>query len=233
MIYLQKNPDENIPSLFDTACAMYGAIDEGLSYKLITYDDVKNGKYDLLIRKNLFVGSVEFMQMVFSRVGLEDVRLPMNSNRKSITMKLNEAKSLINVFIKPKHIKLFTGLVLDGCSYPILNTFDGETEVLVYDVIHPNIVSEWRVYVNKNKILDSHFYSGELTIHPDYTYVLDVINKNKEYDFPDTYVIDIGILLDNKNIVIEYNDMWAIGNYGMPNYLYLMCLKERYFQIVK
>jgi hypothetical protein len=36
-----------------------------------------------------------------------------------------------------------------------------------------------------------------------------------------------------ENVIIEYNDMWAIGNYGMPNDLYLQLLKDRYFEIVK
>ena len=31
---------------------------------------------------------------------------------------------------------------------------------------------------------------------------------------------------------ISSNDMWAIGNYGIPNDIYLRVLKDRYFQIV-
>lgn len=54
-----------------------------------------------------------------------------------------------------------------------------------------------------------------------------VIRSNK--DFPIAYTIDIGILESGENVVIEYNDMWAIGNYGIPNDLYLRLLKDRYF----
>ena len=33
--------------------------------------------------------------------------------------------------------------------------------------------------------------------------------------------------------VVEFNDMWAIGNYGISNDLYVRMLKERYFDIIK
>jgi hypothetical protein len=33
--------------------------------------------------------------------------------------------------------------------------------------------------------------------------------------------------------IVEFNDMYAIGNYGMPNDLYLRLLRERYFEIMR
>lgn len=41
-----------------------------------------------------------------------------------------------------------------------------------------------------------------------------------------------GILETNENVVVEFNDMWAIGNYGIPNDIYLRALRDRYFQII-
>jgi hypothetical protein len=32
--------------------------------------------------------------------------------------------------------------------------------------------------------------------------------------------------------VVEFNDMWAIGNYGVPNDLYVKALRDRYFEII-
>ena len=46
------------------------------------------------------------------------------------------------------------------------------------------------------------------------------------------YTVDIGILENDENVVIEFNDMWAIGNYGIPNDIYLRALKGRYFEII-
>lgn len=74
MIYIQSNSEKNLPHHFDAACAMYGAIESGCDFKLVSYEEVKSGKFDSLIRSRLFVGSVEFMNEVFSRIGLSNFR---------------------------------------------------------------------------------------------------------------------------------------------------------------
>ena len=40
------------------------------------------------------------------------------------------------------------------------------------------------------------------------------------------------ILNQTNRLPYFINDMWAIGNYGIPNDIYLRALKDRYFQIV-
>ena len=56
-------------------------------------------------------------------------------------------------------------------------------------------------------------------------------------DFPVAYTADVAILEDpvgdHHNEIVEFNDMWAIGNYGIENHLYLRLLRERYFQIMR
>jgi len=233
MIYLQSNND-NIPYHFDTACALYGAIDMGLDYKLKTLEDVCSGKYDMLIKNNLFVGSVEFMKEVFNRIGLTDIRVPRNSNRESKIITLKEAKEISkseDIFIKPIEIKLFTGFVLDKMIHASISNISDDTEVLSYKPFESPIVSEWRCYIRNNEVEDSRNYSGDFKISPNYKYVESIINENT--DFPRCYTIDVGILESGENVVVEFNDMWAIGNYGMDNYLYLRMLRERYFEIIK
>ena len=98
-----------------------------------------------------------------------------------------------------------------------------------YEVFDGVIESEYRIYVLNKKIIDSHCYSGSFEVIPDFNYVRSIIEENN--DFPISYTIDIGILDNGKNVVVEFNDMWAIGNYGVPNDLYIRMLKERYFEI--
>lgn len=235
MIYLQKDDNENIPHHFDVSCALYGAIEMGVRYKLVTYDEVSSGKYDMLIKNNLFVGSVEFMREVFSRIGIEDVRVPKNSNRESKIITLSEAKEISkkeDIFIKPIEIKLFTGFVLDKMLHSSISNIDGDIKVLSYKPFDSEIVSEWRCYIKNDEIEDSRNYSGDFKITPNYKYVESIIEENSK-DFPRCYTIDVGILDSGENVVIEFNDMWAIGNYGVDNYRYLRMLRERYFEIVK
>jgi hypothetical protein len=151
-------------------------------------------------------------------------------------MTLGEAKSLANsgksIFIKPFNIKLFTGFVLDQMQNSSISDISDEEPVMVYDVFNSPIKSEYRCYIHRDKVIDIRHYSGDIFTYPSEQYLYNVLNKNEE-DFPISYTIDIGILESGENVVIEYNDMWAIGNYGIPNDLYLRLLKDRYFEIVK
>ena len=233
MIYIQKKDNEDVPHHFDCACAMYGAMDLGLDYILVSFEEVKNGKFDSLVKNNLFVGSVEFMTEVFNRVGIEQPRLPINNLRPYEEMKLRDFKYEYPVFIKPKSIKAFTGFVVDDYSKSMLNTLDKELDIIIQQVI--NLDSEWRFYVFRNKIVDIRHYSGRMDIN-----LIGAVNNFNKLDdstfknFPETFVMDIGFYNDSDSYtIIEFNDMWAIGNYGIPNDLYVRMLKDRYFDIIK
>jgi hypothetical protein len=207
-----------------------------MPFELVTYEEIKNGVFDSEIPFNLFVGSVEFMKEVFSRVEIYNVKCPENSNREYIKMTLIEAyenaKNGNKLFIKPFDIKLFTGFVLDDMVHTEMENIPKTTEVMAYEPFNSPILSEWRIYVLNHKISDSHNYSGDIIISPNYDYVNSVIKDNL-CTFPSSYTIDIGILEDKTNVVVEFNDMWAIGNYGVPNNIYLRMLRTRYFEIIK
>ena len=235
MIYIQSNTERTLPHHFDAACALYGAIDSAIDYRLTSFEEVVSGKFDNLIRTNLFVGSVEFMREVFKRVGLTDVRVPVNSNRPCEIITLIEAHKKVadgnKLFIKPLEIKLFTGLVLDGATYSCLKGLPDDTKVMAYQPFISPLISEWRVYVHNHKMVDSKNYSGDFKRTPNYEYIENLIERNT-HDFPCAYTIDRGVFDNREDAAVEYNDMWAIGNYGVPNDLYLRMLKDRYFEIV-
>jgi hypothetical protein len=176
------------------------------------------------------------MKEVFSRIGKTDIRVPENSNRQHLKMTLGEAKILSkskSIFIKPFDIKLFTGFVLDQMVYSSISDVSDDTMVMVYDIFPSPIKSEWRCYIGRDRIVDIRNYSGDIFTTPDEGYLESVISSIKGGLFPTSYTIDIGILENGDNVVIEYNDMWAIGNYGIDNYEYFSLLKSRYFEIVK
>lgn len=244
MIYIQSNKEKTLPHHFDCACALYGAMDSAMDYRLVTFEEVESGKFDLLIKNNLFVGSVEFMREVFKRIGKNDVRLPMNSDRPHEVITLQEAHDRVGngekIFIKPLEIKLFTGLVLDGFIYKQLTDLPQDTKVMAYEPFKDNIISEWRIYIHKNKIVDSRNYSGRVTENINYGWVEHRLSDLKDKNFPIAYTMDVAVLdampstpIYAGQAIIEFNDMWAIGNYGMPNDLYLQLLKDRYFEITK
>jgi hypothetical protein len=235
--YIQSNED-GLPHHFDAACALYGAIDSGYDYKLISYDRL-DAIDPQLFKENLFVGSVEFMTKIFDKLG-KSPRVPDNSNRDEETVSLSEAKARVlsgeRLFIKPRQIKLFTGSVMTRDFISCLNPYPDDTEVIVCKPFESEIASEWRCYVRKalisGPIADIRCYSGDPFATPNKDYILEVFNENISR-YPKAYTIDVGMLSDGSNVVIEYNDMWSIGNYGMDNSIYFSLLKERYFEIAR
>jgi hypothetical protein len=236
MIYIQKDNNKDVPHHFDAACAMYGAIEWGLEYRLISYEDltIYSSMNRLITPDNLFVGSVEFMRQVFV-IKSKYPKVPDNSNRIFQVMTLGEVKARAKAgekwFIKPFQIKLFTGFVIDQMQYSCIQNIPDETKLMVYEPFKHPIESEWRCYINNHKLEYVANYSGDCLVGVDGSYLMSVINSNKD-TFPCAYTIDIGILSNGENVVIEYNDMWGIGNYGLPNDIYLRMLKNRYREIL-
>ena len=66
---------------------------------------------------------------------------------------------------------------------------------------------------------------------PDKEFVKSILNENS--DFPDAYCADFGVLESGESVVIEFNDGWATGNYGLDNSDYYKYLRTRYFQIMR
>jgi hypothetical protein len=235
MLYIQSDSDRQLPEHFDAACALYGARDLNIKTRLTSFDEVAVGKFDLLVKQHVFVGSTEYMREVFNRVGKTSVGVPCNSNRECEIITLGNAHLRVaageRLFIKPIEIKQFTGLVLDGFRYSCLALLPDDTKVMAYKPFDSEIVTEWRVYVHKHEILDSRNYAGDFTISPDYNYVHGVIEDNKQ-TFPIAYTIDVAVLASGEMVVVEFNDMWEIGNYGVPNDLYVKALRDRYFEII-
>ena len=236
MIHIQSDSKRLLPHHFDAACALYGAEDSALDFRLTSFEEMSSGKFDNLLKRNLFVGSSEFMMEVFKRMGcLEIPKVPFNCDRPEQIITLKMARETVakgnKIFIKPIQNKLFTGFVLDESEYTCLRGIPEDTPIMSYEPFTKKLISEWRIYIHNNKIVDSRNYSGDFMVSPNYSFVQLSMKNNKE--FPCAYTMDVGIFEDGSSTIVEYNDMWAIGNYGIPNDLYLRLLKDRYFEIVK
>ena len=153
-------------------------------------------------------------------------------NTKVVTMKLNDFVDAFKrtqkpMFVKPVQTKLFDGALIskeEHLSYLKLENCD----VLVSEPIE--ILSEHRVYVHNKKAIYSCNYSGDFRINPNFEYVDKLIEAYKEQ--PISYTIDVAVLKDGSMTVIEFNDFWAIGSYGLYCINYAQMLLDRYCEIV-
>jgi hypothetical protein len=135
------------------------------------------------------------------------------------------------IFIKPYNIhKLFTGLVINSVK-DLINVPDAakDTTVLCSEVI--NIVSEYRLYINyRTEIIDARRYTGDFRKLPDFSLAEDIIKvfQNK----PIAYSLDLGITDKNETVIVELNDAYCLGNYGMSSDKYSKMVENRWMEIV-
>lgn len=191
-------------------------------------------------RNNPFVGSIDVMSMLFKNIGKYPTPIDFPEsiissgllNRKIATMKLHDFVDVFKIsqkpmFVKPVQTKLFDGALIskdEHLSYLKLENCD----VLVCDPIE--ILSEHRVYIHNKKAIYSCNYSGDFRINPNFEYVDKLNEEYKEQ--PISYTIDVAVLKDSSMTVIEFNDFWAIGSYGLYCINYAQMLLDRYCEIV-
>ena len=233
MVYIHSDSERKLPQNFDAACALYGAIESALDVRLTTIEEVAMGKFDTLIKKHLFVGSVEFMLTVFTRVGLTVPPLNYLMDTYVQTTIADIRKSVERGqtwFVKPLHTKLFTGMVFNDATISQLSSYPDDVQILIAKPFESSILNETRCYVNNGRIIDARNYAGDFRISPDWNWIdTYLVSLNQT---PSAFSIDVGVLENGRNVIIEYNDMWAIGNYGLENTEYFRLLSDRYFEIM-
>lgn len=103
-----------------------------------------------------------------------------------------------------------------------------ETEIICSEVI--DFVSEWRCFVRYGEILDIRFYNGD----PNKEYERKIIEASiSDYEeAPAAYSLDFGVTTDGRTLLIEMNDGFAIGCYGLNEELYAKFLTARWAELV-
>lgn len=134
------------------------------------------------------------------------------------------------IFIKPAdEVKAWTGIVVDNQQEALLFTQDYDKPVLSQPVM--DIVSEYRVYVVANRgIVGVKHYLGDPYIVLDEKFVDDCYKASRVLT-ENAYTLDFGVNSDGDTFLIEVNDGWSIGNYGLAPDLYYSFVKNRFLQL--
>lgn len=133
------------------------------------------------------------------------------------------------VFVKPIREKRFTGMILRKASdCPKLSYCSDNEPVYCSEVVE--FMREWRVFVRYGQILDVRPYYGEWQ----YCYDSAVIERAVE-DFasaPAGYAKDFGVTTDGRTLLVEVNDGFSIGCYGLKAIDYAKLLSARWCELV-
>ncbi len=133
------------------------------------------------------------------------------------------------LFIKSVAQKGFTGKVVRSPKDFIGIGAQGQPqEIFCSDIV--DFQSEWRGYLRYGKLIDLKSYSGKIGVFPNMTVVNAAIA-----DWEDKVAgcsIDFGVTKEGRTLVVECNDGFALGNYGVKSLSYAKMLSARWFQMV-
>lgn len=131
--------------------------------------------------------------------------------------------------IKPLVHKLFKGTVVYGLRDLIASAgVPNETPVLAQQKIE--FISEWRVYVLRNKILNVANYKGDPLRFPDVASIQAAMEAFTER--PIAFGMDWGITAGGQTLLVEVNDGYAIGNYGLAGMPYTAMIESRWRELM-
>lgn len=137
------------------------------------------------------------------------------------------------VFIKPvTGHKEFTGHVLatyrDRIRTAAWAAELPDTAVWLSDLVE--FISEWRYFVHRGELVGVGHYHGDPLRAPDPAVVRAGITAYT--DAPAAYVIDFGVLADGHTALIEVNDGFSFGCYGLNPHAHARMLTSRWLELV-
>ena len=197
-----------------------------------------------LNRSTIVKGSIHSVRMALYYLGLpqpENVDIPESlikyTHRRIWKTTLGTVrKHKTPVFIKPLKVqKAFGGHVFNSRPESLLTRSRSDRfAVLASEVV--DFETEWRVYVLKREIQGVHPYTNPYAGNraPPTRVLQQMINDFK--DAPAAYAMDVGKLTrpGEKPVLalIEINESFSLGNYGLSNIKYAKMVEARWKEMV-
>jgi hypothetical protein len=141
-------------------------------------------------------------------------------------------KAEAGVFVKPVRHKIFTGRVWSGSIADRLATAGAtgcEPDEPVWCSELVTFVSEYRCFVLEDQILDVRRYNGDWSRAPDRGTVTAAVMAYGSS--PAAYALDFGVTEDGRTLLVEANDAFATGCYGLHPVLYARMISARWEQL--
>ena len=134
------------------------------------------------------------------------------------------------VHVKPRdRHKLFKGVVVSRFAdlIPLSGVPDDEP-VIAQEVVE--FVSEWRATVLRDRIVNVANYKGDPVTVPE---AIVVRRALQDYvDRPIACGMDWGVTVDGRTLLVEVNDGYALGNYGVRGHQYTAVIECRWRELM-
>jgi hypothetical protein len=190
---------------------------------------------------DIVVGGIGFVQRALKRLGLAVPQLdsvPASladfADRKTWQGPLIEARRAVErgrpVFVKPlpDQPKLFTGRPMREFADLIDTAHLADDLIVECSELRP-FVSEFRAFILHGEIIDVRPYKGDPLVFPDADRVRSAVLAHA--DAPAAYAMDVGVGEDGVTRLVEVNDGYAIGAYGLAPMRYATMIDARWAEL--
>lgn len=230
-------PDDSVYSI-NRQVALVGFTLRGEDIKLFEAAEIDKIS---ISTSDIVFGGVRIVHRAFDRLGWEVAALdsvPESLSdfaaRKTWQATLGDARRIVEngeaVFIKPvaSQLKLFNGQVLRKFSDLIASAhLSDDTPVECAEVIP--FLSEFRAFVLHGTAVGLRHYAGDPLRFPDAQVIQAIISQH--HTAPVSYALDIGVVEDGRTLLVEINDSFATGAYGLAPGLYASIIDARWNQL--
>lgn len=135
------------------------------------------------------------------------------------------------VFVKPlTETRRFTGTVLTETK-DLVKLGGMVTDLDIWCSERVDFRSEWRVYVCDGEPVGLYWYKGDWRIQPSIDTIEQAVAAYRSA--PQGYAIDFGIDASGQTLLVEVNDGYGLGNYGLRPPAYAELLAARWTEITR
>lgn len=215
----------------------------GVEFKIVSLSNLERGRVEEAGSADLVVGSLPFMKAALRHRGVD---LPNEQSYPpalrhllrrriwpSTVRKVRESLELSPrpFFLKPsERAKRFTGFVIFDSMDIRLGGVSNAEKVWCSEVV--TWKSEWRVYVASGQVIHQGHYHGDYDLQPSPEVVSEAVALMcAEPGCQSAFALDLGVLSTGETALVEANDAYSVGAYGIEAGLYYSFLKARWDEL--
>lgn len=204
-------------------------------FEIDEFDALELGEDDIV------VGGIGLVRRALMRLGLPTPvldSLPQTlsafAGRKTWRGPMGDARHAVErgeqLFVKPlpTDLKLFNGQPMRAFS-DLLSTAHVPDDTIVECAELTPFISEHRTFVIHGEIVDLRPYKGDPLVFPDADRVRDAVASFT--DAPAAYALDVGVAEDGRTLLVEVNDGYAVGSYGLSPMRYAALIDARWAEL--
>jgi ATP-grasp domain, R2K clade family 3 len=234
--YILQNKDGEFASI---NCAVANDGFRKMGWEIVHFSRLDSFRLIDLTREDVVVGFIEDVNAALVKLGIEpptEINYPDELTsflgRKIWRSQINyiaKHPEQWNIFIKPATLaKKFKGRLLTSAK-DLISCGDEFEDTEIWCSEPVNFLAEWRCFVRYGEILGVKSYYGDWRVHFDSQVIENAIAAY--HSAPAGYAADFGVTDKGETLLIEVNDGYSIGAYGLFPADYARLLSSRWAQI--